>query len=121
MLSLWFMKLLSPAMVGSICISTARMIFESVLSELRECASDFDDVTVEIVETPPTNATRVTKHSDGKFFVDLVYSCELYVQGIEYLACWVYNDGRLELQEIHTFIKGPPGSPLSDMNNGRDS
>lgn len=82
---------------------------ETVLSALTEAASAFGR-PLEMLETPPTNVTRVTEQSSGKYLVELVYRKYTYDQRIEYLACLVYSDGSLEFQESYVFIVGPPGA-----------
>ena len=65
-----------------------------------------------ILKTPPTEVTRVTQQSDGKYLVELVFSCYLGTQRIEYMSCVVGSDGGLEPVEYYKFIEGPPGALL---------
>ena len=83
--------------------------FEEALSQMREVASND---AVKILDTPPTNITRVTGQGNGSYLVELVYKCELYKQRLEYLSCLVDSDGNLGLQERYVFIEGPPGPVL---------
>jgi len=66
----------------------------------------------EVLKTPPTNITRVTQQSDGRYLVELVFRCYLGKQRIEYMSCLVGSDGSLEPLEYYMYIEGPWGAML---------
>ena len=66
----------------------------------------------EILKIPPTNVTRVTQQSDGRYLVELVFCCYLGRQRVEYMSCLVGTDGGLEPVEYYMYIEGPQGSVL---------
>jgi len=63
-------------------------------------------------EIPPTQVTRVSDLGNGAYLVEMVYSCELYIQRLEYICCVVLRDGTLDLRERSVFIEGGPGAML---------
>ena len=66
----------------------------------------------EILKIQPTNVTRVTQQSDGRYLVELVFCCYLGRQRVEYMSCLVGTDGGLEPVEYYMYIEGPQGSVL---------
>jgi hypothetical protein len=65
-----------------------------------------------VLRDPPTTFTRVTEQKDGSYLVELVYSCSLYQQRIEYVACIVNKKGGIILKDYFTFVQGPFGAVL---------
>ncbi len=66
----------------------------------------------QVLKTPPSNVTRVTQQSDGRYLVELVFRVYLGRQRIEYMSCLAGTDGSLEPLDYYKFIEGPPGALL---------